>query len=73
MNRGTWITALVLGLTIVGITIALLVEANRGPSFRPEDFNSLQECLVNIPVEWGPGTMQRDGAEDACRYVHGRP
>lgn len=71
MNRGTWITALVLGLIIVGITIALLVEANRGPSFRPEDFNSLQECLANIPVEWGPGTMQRDGAEEACRYVHG--
>lgn len=71
MNRGTLVTALVLGLALVGITIALLVEANRGPSFRAEDYDSLQECLAGIPAEWGPGTMHREGAQDACRYVHG--
>lgn len=73
MNRGTLITAVVLGLTLVAITVALLVEANRGPAFRAEDYDTLQECLANIPAEWGPGTMQRDGAEDACRYIHGQP
>lgn len=70
MNRGTLITALVLGLTIVGITVALLMEANRGPSFRPQDYGSLQECLANIPAEWAPGSLQRDGAAEACHYVH---
>ena len=72
MNRGTLITAVVLALTIIGITVALLIEANRGPSFRPEDYPGLQECLANIPAEWAPGSMQREGAADACRYVHGR-
>lgn len=72
MKRGTWITALVLGLTVVAITVALLMEANQGPSFRAEDHANLEECLRNIPVEWAPGTMQREGAQDACRYVHGR-
>ncbi len=72
MNRGALITALVLGLTIIGITVALLMEANRGPSFRADDYDSLEECLANIPVEWRPGSMQRDGAEEACRYVHSR-
>lgn len=71
MNRGTLITALVLGLTLIGITVALLMEANRGPTFRAEDYGSLQECLANIPVEWAPGSLQREGAADACRYVHG--
>lgn len=72
MHRGAWVTALVLGLIVVGITAALLVEASRGPSFRAEDYDSLQECLANIPAEWAPGSMNRDGAEQACRYVHGQ-
>lgn len=72
MNRSAWITALVLGLTIIGITVALLIETNRGPSFRAEDYDSLQECIASIPAEWAPGSMHRDGAEEACRYVHGR-
>lgn len=72
MHRGAWVTALVLGLIVVGITAALLIEAGRGPSFRAEDYDSLQECLANIPAEWAPGSMNRDGAEQACRYVHGQ-
>ena len=72
MHRGAWVTALVLGLIVVGITAALLIEASRGPSFRAEDHDSLQECLANIPAEWAPGSMNRDGAEQACRYVHGQ-
>lgn len=71
MNRGAWITALVLALTVIAITVALLVEANRGPTFRPADYQTLAECLRNIPTEWAPGSMQREGAQDACHYVHG--
>lgn len=70
MQRGAWVTALVLGLIVIGITVALLIEASRGPSFRAEDYESLQECLANIPAEWAPGSMNRDGAEQACRFVH---
>lgn len=72
MNRGTMVTALVLGLTLVAVTVALLMEANSGPSFRPQDYATLQECLANIPAEWAPGSLQRDGAVEACQYVHGR-
>lgn len=72
MNRSTWITALVLGLIIIGITVALLIETNQGPSFRAQDHDSYQECVANIPAEWAPGSLQRDGAEEACMYVHGR-
>ena len=71
MNRGALITVVVLGLVVVGITVALLMETNRGPTFRAEDYDTLQECLANIPVEWAPGSMQRAGAATACRYVHG--
>lgn len=70
MNRGTLITAVVLGLILLGITVALLIETNRGPSFRAQDYDTLEECLANIPVEWRPGSMQREGAEASCRYVH---
>ena len=71
MNKGAWITALVLAVTVVAITVALLMEANRGPTFRAADYDDLEECLRNIPAEWAPGSMQREGARDACRYVHG--
>ena len=71
MHRGAWVTALILGLIVIGITVALLIEASRGPSFRAEDYASLDECLANIPAEWAPGSMTRDGAEQACRFVHG--
>lgn len=72
MNRGTLATAVVLGLMLIAVTVALLLEANQGPTFRPGDYDTLQECLANIPAEWAPGSMQRDGAVDACGYVHGR-
>lgn len=71
MKREKIITAVVLGLTVIGITVALLIEANRGPSFRPADHDTLQECLANIPAEWAPGSMNREGAVEACHYVHG--
>lgn len=72
MNRSTWITAAVLALIVAGIILALVLEAGSGPSFRAEDYDSHEECVRNIPAEWGPGSFQRSGAEDACRYVHQR-
>lgn len=70
MNRSTWITVAVLAVIVVGIIAALLVEAGAGPTFRPDDYDSYQDCMRNIPGEWAPGSVQRSGAEDACGYVH---
>ncbi|MEJ2503084.1 MAG: hypothetical protein P8177_07150 [Gemmatimonadota bacterium] len=72
MQRSTVITAITLGLILVGIVAALFLEAARGPTFRAEDYASYRECLRNIPAEWGVGSLQRSGAEEACLFVHGR-
>lgn len=70
MGKLGWITAAVLTVVVLLIVAALLREAAAGPSFRAEDHATYQECLRNIPTEWGPGSLQRSGAEDACHYVH---
>ena len=70
MSRTGWITAAVLVATVVIILVALMREVAAGPTFRAEDYDSYSECISNIPTEWGPGSLQRTGAEDACGYVH---
>lgn len=72
MNKLGWITAGVLLAVVVLIVVALFSEAAAGPSFRAEDHATYQECLREIPAEWGPGSLDRSGAEDACHYVHRR-
>ena len=72
MSRSALITALVLGLIVAAIVGALFLEAGSGPTFRAEDYDSYAECVRNIPAEWGPGSFQRSGAEEACMYVHTR-
>lgn len=72
MSRSTWITASILAGIIALIVVALLLEAGSGPTFRAGDHGSYQECVRNIPAEWGPGSLERSGAEEACMYVHGR-
>lgn len=70
MKRARVVTGIVLAAVIVAIVVALFLEAASGPTFRPEDYATYQECVRNIPVEWGPGSMQREGAEQACGFVH---
>ena len=70
MKRSSWITVLVLVAIIGAIVWALFRQAASGPTFRAEDYASYAECLAGIPAEWGPATLERSGAEDACRYVH---
>ncbi len=72
MSRNTWITAAALAAIVLAIIVALVLEASSGPSFRPEDYASYDECIRNIPPEWGPGSVPRDGAEEACFFVHRR-
>jgi hypothetical protein len=72
VSRGGWITAVVLALVVAAILVALFMETASGPSFRAEDYASYEECMAGIPSEWGPGSLQRSGAEDSCLYVHRR-
>lgn len=72
MNRTTLITAAALAIMVAAIIAALLMEAGSGPTFRPQDYESYDECMRNIPSEWAPNSLQRSGAEDACMYVHRR-
>lgn len=70
MKPGTKFTLLVLVLVIGGIVAALIREAGRGPSFRAGDYTSLEECLRHIPADWLDGSIERTGAETACRHLH---
>lgn len=70
MNRTRWVTAGILVLIVAAVVAALMSEATSGPTFRPEDFADYDECIAGIPAEWGPGSVDRTGAEDACMYVH---
>jgi hypothetical protein len=72
MNRIGWLTAAVLAAALALILLALVRETGSGPTFRAEDYDSYEECMRSIPTEWGPGTLARSGAEDACFYVHRR-
>lgn len=66
------LTLLLLGLVVVVIVGALFVEMSRGPTFRAADHANMDECVRNIPAEWRPGSLEYDGAEAACYYVHVR-
>lgn len=70
--RRTWITVALIGLMLLVILAALFREALSGPTFRAEDHPDYPSCLQAIPPEWGPGSMDRTGAEQACFYVHRR-
>lgn len=70
MSRAGWVTAVVLAAAAAAILLALFLWTGSGPTFRAADFGSYQECMANIPSEWGPGSLERSGAEDACYYAH---
>jgi len=70
MKRSTLITLAVLLVVAGAIVVALVREASSGPSFRAADYGSLEECLRAIPSEWVEGSIERSGAETACRYTH---
>jgi hypothetical protein len=69
---GTRLTLLFLGATVVVILTALILETTRGPTFRAADHADMTECVRNIPSEWRPGSLEYDGAEAACYYIHVR-
>lgn len=69
---GVKATAGFIAIVLALIVGALLLETSRGPSFRAADHSSMEECVAAIPREWRQGSMERDGAEAACYYVHVR-
>jgi hypothetical protein len=70
--KTTRITALFLVVVVVGLVALLVREAASGPTFRAEDHDSFAECMANIPREWLPNSLERQGAETACMFVHQR-
>jgi hypothetical protein len=72
LSRLTKITVVVLTLAVIGILGALFLEAASGPTFRAEDHADYHECMRNIPREWLPNSLERQGAETACVFVHAR-
>lgn len=73
MKKVTKLSLLVLLLAIGGTMLALVRETSEGPSFRAADYTSLEECLRNIPAAWLDGSVERTGAETACRHIHAPP
>lgn len=65
-------TVTILMVVVVVIMWALFREMGAGPTFRAADYGDMEECVRNIPLEWRPGSLERDGAEAACYYVHVR-
>lgn len=70
MKMVTKLSLLVLFLAIGGILVALVRETSEGPSFRAAEYTSLEECLRHIPAAWLDGSIERTGAETACRHLH---
>jgi hypothetical protein len=69
-KTGTWFTLIFLVATVVVIFTALVVQTTRGPTFRAADYADMNECVENIPGEWLPGSLEYDGAETSCYYIH---
>lgn len=72
MTTLTKLTVVVLGLVVVGLIAALFHEAASGSTHRAEDYENYQECIQGIPAEWRPNSLERQGAETACMFVHER-
>ena len=70
MKRSRWITFAVIVVTVAVIVLALFRHAGSGATFRAEDHRTYPDCMAAIPAEWAPGSIERSGAEDACRYAH---
>jgi hypothetical protein len=69
---GTRFTFVFLAATVAVILGALILQASRSPTFRAADHADMSECVRNIPSEWRPGSLEYDGAETACYYIHVR-
>lgn len=70
MKKGSRITVIVLAVIVIALIAMLMREATSGPVFRAADHESFEDCVANIPAEWLPGSLDYEGAETSCRYVH---
>lgn len=71
-GTGTKFAFVFIAATVVVIVAALVVQTSRGPTFRAADHEDMADCVGNIPREWRPGSLEYDGAETACYYIHVR-
>jgi hypothetical protein len=68
MKTSTKVTLAVLVGALVLAAVAVTRYGLGGPTFRAGDYATMQECMANIPMEWGPGSLERTRAEAACQY-----
>jgi hypothetical protein len=73
MLLSRWLTPLVLALALVVIVGFVAYYAFSGATFRADDYATYEECIRNIPREWGPGSLERTRAEAACVHLHHPP
>lgn len=62
------LTALLLLLVVVLVLVALFRFTASGPTFRAADYPTLAECMRSVPLEWAPGSLERERAERACQH-----
>jgi hypothetical protein len=73
MKRSSMITLVVLVGSLVLVAVLVTRYGMGGPTFRASEYATLQECMANIPREWGLGSLERTRAEQACHYEAQRP
>lgn len=72
MRKSTKVTLVVLVGALVLTAVAVTRWGLGGITFRAADYDTLQECMAGIPLEWGPGSLERTRAESACQYEEAR-
>jgi hypothetical protein len=68
MKTSTKVTLAVLLGALILAAVAVTRYGLGGTTFRAADHATLQECMANIPMEWGPGSLERTRSEEACHY-----
>jgi hypothetical protein len=68
VKKSSRISLAVLTAALVFVAVLVVREGLSGVTFRAGDYDSIQECLANIPREWLPGSMEHTRSEQACHY-----
>jgi hypothetical protein len=68
MKTSTKVTLVVLVGALILAGVAVTRYGLGGATFRAADYDTIQECMANIPREWGLGSLERTRAEAACEH-----
>jgi hypothetical protein len=68
MKPITKISVAFLSVALVVVAVLVAREALGGPTFRASDYETMEDCMRNIPREWLLGSLERGRAEAACAH-----